>query len=80
MTVQITGQSSIGSVGGLTVTSTANITPIGVVATGSVSENLIIWFEFDSTQTPNYSNITETQTPSWSSITETQTPDWEDVA
>ena len=66
--------------GSTTFISTANITLIGVGATGSVSEDLIIWFKFDSTQTPNYSNITTTQTPSWSEVTETQTPDWEEVA
>ena len=35
---------------------------------GSVSEDLIIWFKFDTTQTPNYSNITTTQTPNWEEV------------
>ena len=54
--------------GSIAVVAKANITPIGVVATGSVSESLIIWFEFDTTQTPNYSNITTTQTPNWEDV------------
>ena len=58
----------------------ANVTPVGVSADGLVSEGLIIWFKFDSTQTPNYSNITQTQTPNYSNITQTQIPNWEDVA
>ena len=64
----LSGVSATGSVGSTTYTSTANITPIGVSATGSVSEDLIIWFKFDTTQTPNYSNITTTQTPNWEEV------------
>jgi hypothetical protein len=75
-----TGQTATGGVGSVTPDAEANVTLLGVNATGSVGENLIIWFEFDTTQTPNYSNITTTQTPSWSEVTETQTPDWEEVA
>ena len=46
----------------------ANVTPVGVSADGLVSEGLIIWFEFDTTQTPNYSNITQTQIPNWEDV------------
>ena len=76
----VTGQAGTTGVGSITPAAAANVVVVGVNATGVVGTELIIWFEFDTTQTPNYSNITETQTPGWSAVSETQTPDWEEVA
>ncbi|MEC8482408.1 MAG: hypothetical protein VXY99_01200, partial [Pseudomonadota bacterium] len=76
----LTGQAGTSALGTVTPNADANVSLAGVSATGEVGENLIVWFEFDTTQTPNYSNITDTQTPSWSEISENQTPSWEEVA
>ena len=64
----------------ITPAAAANVTPTGVSATTELNDELIIWFEFNTTQSPNYSNITTTQTPSWTDIDESETTNWEEVA
>ena len=79
MKVQVTGQSVTGSVGEVSTVAKANISVIGVSATGELG-NPFVWSLIDETQTPNYSDITDTQTSSFTTIDQTQTPGWEDVA
>ena len=63
-----------------TESAAAKVRPDGVSATVALNDNLIIWHEFDTTQTPNYSNIDDTQSPGWTDIDESETASWEDVA
>ena len=74
------GQVGTSAVGSITPAAAAKVRPDGVSATVALNDNLIIWHEFDTTQTPNYSNIDDTQTPGWTDIDESETASWEDVA
>ena len=79
MTVQVTGQEGVASLGTVTVIAKAGISITGVSATGELG-NPFVWSLIDESQTPNYSDITDTQDSNFNDITETQNPNWEDVA
>jgi hypothetical protein len=53
--------------GSVSTIAKANVSVSGQQATGGVA-SLLIWSLVDTSQTPNYNEVTTTQTPNWTSL------------
>ena len=65
--VNVSGLSSTSGLGSVSTIAKANVSISGQQATGGLA-SLLIWSLVDTSQTPNYNEVSTTQTPSWTSL------------
>jgi len=75
----VTGVSSTGTLGSITVLANNVIVVEGVFGTGTAAR-VNVWGLVPDSQTPSYSEVSVSQTPSYTNVTDNQTPDWKEVA
>jgi hypothetical protein len=72
------GVSAVGSVGNATVAAVrfARVFPVGVQATGIISDVVFLWDIIDTSQVANWAVVDDSQTIIWGPVDTEQIPDW----